>query len=88
MKYFEKAIENYAKEMKEFYDLRLKQDILNFNRLIEQMTADGKCPGVECRFCPVRLASEHEPSLNTPCGIETPQRRREIIAMEVRDERY
>ena len=84
MKYFEKAIENYAKEMKGFYDLRLKEDILRFNRLIEQMTADGECKsGVTCRFCPVRLASEYEPSLNTPCGIETPQRRREIIAMEV-----
>ena len=80
MKYFEKAIENYAKEKK----MKMKEDILRFNRLIEQMTADGKCPGpIECRFCPIVLATKSKSACKANCGRLRPQEVREIIAMEV-----
>ena len=90
MKYFEKAIENYAKKAKEYYDYKMKRDILRFNRTVEQMTADGKCPEnseiifLNCCYCPVFLASESDNnSLHCRCDKISPQRRREIIAMEV-----
>lgn len=88
MRYFEKAVENYAKHMRKHYDLKLKDDILRFNRLVEQMTADGKCPGnIECRSCPIPLAAGCEP-LSVHCAGLSPHERRAIIAMEVRDEHY
>lgn len=86
MKYFEKAIENYAKEMKKRYDLWLKNDILRYNCRIERMTADGKCPGdIECQFCPLRLANESEENLDVNCGEIKPEAVRHIIAMEVKE---
>lgn len=61
MNYFEKAVEDYAKKMKEFYDYKMQRDINRFNQAVEKMTAD-----LHCR-----------------CGYLSPERRREIIAMEV-----
>ena len=49
MKYFEKAIENYAKAREEFYAQLLKEDIAEFNRRIEWMAAHGECYEVACK---------------------------------------
>lgn len=81
MKYYEKAIENYAKARKEFYARALKEDIADFNQRIEQMTADGKCHGFACADCPVRLVTEDYQT--QPCYSMNLDERREVIAMEV-----
>ena len=82
MMYFEKAIENYAKARKEIYARALKNDVALFNRAMEMMTADGECHGVECKYCPVRLASDAGVKIRG-CGVSTPQEKMEVIAMEV-----
>ena len=82
MKYFEKAIENYAKAREEFYAQLLKEDIAEFNRRIEWMAAHGECYEVACKYCPVRLASDAGVKVRG-CGVSTPQEKMEVIAMEV-----
>lgn len=82
MKIYEKAIENYAKARKKNYARALKNDIALFSRSIEMMTADGECHGIECNYCPVRLASDAGVKVRA-CGVSTPQDVREVIAMEV-----
>lgn len=84
MKYFEKAVENYSKHMREYYEWRLKEDVLHFNKAVEKMTADGECPhDIECRFCPWRLAVDSGVAHDVLCG--NPQERREVIAREVEE---
>ena len=82
MKYFEKAIENYAKAREKIYEQALKNDVALFNRAIEMMTSDGECPGGDCKYCPVRLASDAGVKVRG-CGVSTPQEKMEVIAMEV-----
>ena len=60
----------------------MKNDIALFNFAIERMTADGECHGVECKYCPVRLASDAGVKVRG-CGVSTPQEKMEVIAMEV-----
>ena len=81
MKYFEKAIENYAKAREEFYARALKEDIAEFNRRIERMVAGGECPGGECNYCQVRLASDAGVKVRG-CGVSTTKEKMEVIAME------
>lgn len=81
MKYFEKAVENYAKARNNFHRQAQKAEVALFNELVEKMTADGECPGFECKYCPIRLANEAGIEV-TSCGVSTPQERREIIARE------
>lgn len=84
MKYFEKAVRNYSKYMKDYYDRRLKDDIMRFNKRVEKMTADGECPrDIECRFCPWRLAVDAGAAHGELCG--DPKERREGIAREVEE---
>lgn len=81
MKYYEKAVENYAKARNKFHRKVQKAEVALFNELVEKMTADGECPGFECKYCPIRLAFED--GVEVPgCGVSTPQERREIIARE------
>ena len=87
MKYFEKAVENYAKEREDFYARALKEDIAEFNKRIERMVADGECHGGECKYCPVRLASDAGVKVRG-CGVSTPQETMEVIAMEVAENDY
>ena len=82
MRYSDKAIEKYAKARKKIYEQALKNDVALFNRAIEMMTADGKCHGIECKYCPVRLASDAGVKVRG-CGVSTPQEKMEVIAMEV-----
>ena len=82
MKYFEKAVENYTKAREEFYAQLLKEDIAEFNRRIERMTADGECYGIGCKYCPIRLASDAGVKVRG-CGVSTPQETMEVITMEV-----
>lgn len=82
MKYFEKAIENYAKAREEFYAQLLKEDIAEFNRRIERMTSDGECQGGDCKYCPIRLASDAGVKVRG-CGVTTTKEKMEVIAMEV-----
>ena len=90
MNYFEKAVEDYAKKMKEFYDYKMKRDINRFNQAVEKMTADGKCPEnsqilfLNCRYCPVFLARETNDNLFFHCNEISPQKRRELMAMELK----
>lgn len=90
MNYFEKAVEDYAKKTKEFYNYKMQRDIFRFNQTVEKMTADGKCPEnsqilfLNCRYCPVFLAMETNDNLRFRCDHISPERRREIIAMEVK----
>lgn len=81
MKYFEKAIENYAKARKKIYARSLKNDIALFNRAIEMMTADGECHGIDCKYCPIRLASDAGARYGG-CGVTTTKEKMEVIAME------
>lgn len=83
MKIYEKAIENYAKARKKFYRQAQKSEVSRFSRLVEKMAADGECPGLECRYCPIRLAFEEGIEV-TSCGRRTPQEGREILAMNAR----
>lgn len=90
MNYFEKAVEDYAKKMKEFYNYKMQRDILRFNQAVEKMTADGKCPEnsqilfLNCRYCPVFLARETNDNLFFRCNEISSERRCEIIAMELK----
>lgn len=82
MRYFEKAIKNYAKARKELHEQLLKEDIAEFIQRIKRMTANGDCYKVECKYCPVRLANDAGVKIRG-CGISTPQEKMEVIAMEV-----
>lgn len=84
MKIYEKAIENYAKKRKEFYNDALKQDIADFNEKIEKMTADGRCPGIACQDCHVHLLNEYLDN-DMHCGVVTTSERRELLAREVEE---
>ncbi|MCM1220508.1 MAG: hypothetical protein NC548_39080 [Lachnospiraceae bacterium] len=80
MMVFEKAIENYAKNRKKFYDLKLKQDIMDFNERIERMAATGKCPAIiACDDCPMMLLPK---SFKKGCGTTTRKEVMEQLAME------
>ena len=79
---FEKAIENYAKARKKFYNSLLKVDIANFNEKIERMTGRGDCC-VACTDCPVTLARELYGIDH--CGALTRREICEILALEVEE---
>lgn len=55
MKYYEKAIENYAKERKEFHERELKREIDWYNSRIAKMTVTGECEIIQCEICPLWL---------------------------------
>ena len=93
MKYFEKAIENYAKWLKKYAPGQIGR-VMMFNKSINRMTADGKCPKrndsiyyFSCDFCPLRLANESEECLDVDCEKIKPEAVRQIIAMEARNDR-
>lgn len=81
MKYFEKAIENYAKAREKIYEQALKNDIALFDFAIKQMVSDGKCHGIDCKYCPIRLASDAGVKVRG-CGVTTTKEKMEVIAME------
>lgn len=89
MKYFEKAIENYAKWLRTSAPLQFGRGMMIFNNSINRMTADGKCPKsndryFSCDFCPLRLANESEENLDVDCEKIKLEAVRHIIAMEVK----
>ena len=66
MKFFEKAVENYAEKRKQFYKRALNKDILHFGVMMEEMAATGSCRGIACNDCPVRLAADMGVSIPPP----------------------
>lgn len=81
MMLFEKAIENFAKNRKKFYNRALKHDIAEFNQAAERMTATGKCKGMSCCDCPITLVQE---MYGAPSCVEiTPEEKKKLLAMEV-----
>lgn len=85
MKFFEKAIENYTKKQKQFYREALRKDILFFSGLMEEMAATGRCRGIACNDCPVRLAVGTSAEC-PPCGVATKEKIKALVVMEFKGE--
>lgn len=92
--YYDKAIENFAKKKKyayETYDYYAKKRIMTVNRIIEGMTAHGKCPNKEmpallyCPDCPMYLVKKREPELKINCDNISVTDMREILAREYKE---
>lgn len=83
---YEKAIENYAKKINEYYERERKERIAWYVQNVERMTATGKCfTGISCDDCPVRLAEKLYPKDVKPCYVNSEGEIKQYIAMEYKE---
>lgn len=83
MKYYEKAIENYAKERKKFHERELKREIDWYNSRIAKMTVTGECHIIHCEICPLWLFPNYRDYRY--CDKLTKEQVRALILKEVEE---
>ena len=78
MKFYEKAIAEFKKAEKE----RCKNNINNFIENIVNFATDGKCDGISCEDCPMKVY-QREKRCVIFCTELSAEQIKEIIASEV-----
>lgn len=85
MQIYEKAIENYAKHLREQLENNLKHEVAVYVKQAEEMTATGRCGlSMNCCNCPVALAWKQYPELDSRC---LPDNVKEAITLEYKEEK-